>query len=1547
MQLNTCQADNCAAGSEPNLSGTMEYPTAGILLEDGPLVRLRNGSNQQVTFSSEDVDLGVIEGRMEVLSGGVWGTISDELFEYADAAVLCRELAAEQGYVATYVDDLSRDEVPSAPSSTTPVVWWKLGCNGNEEHVADCSKFNYPPRADGIYDHSKDAGIYCILESPQECVQCVAGKYQDSPTVSVNMCKNCPEGKLSPAGASSLLQCALCPQGTRGTQNDQGVPICEDCNDNSNSNQDRTACECDPGYEDRSLSGIELPDTSNIRLRTAAGSSPIFDEYEKVSGRIEVRAGFLWGSIKQTSANPWDDFNALVACKEIAAENGYDYVSANVLTLEATPDGSTDQLYEGFACTGSESTLDSCPRSSASSPKDPSLNVGIECSFYVSHWVGDCSPCQAGQYSDSPGMPCTPCEEGKFATSSATQTCTDCPAGKASDTAGATDPIVCGLCGGGTYSLAAASDCESCPSGKYSSASGTELNVACTDCSPGKVSSGGLAECSPCTSGHFQPLAGKGSCESCDAPFEVDASKVDCSCPAGTTDVYPSGRIGDAGTLRLRDASNAAPNFGVVGAGTVQGRVEVIPSGKASFGTISAESEWDNNAAHVACHQLGDALGYMLLSALPTTALETPDAGTDGSFIGQFWGDLECEGSEDYLQLCEGSSNYLAEDDLDHTKDVGVTCAYYPIQCQAGGDGTTPTPSPTMNPTPAPTDPESTSCPIGYDCRGGSPVACVAGKYSKGTLTGACLNCPVGSKCVGGAGKQPCQAGEYQSLVAQDFCLICEKGAYNPNRGQTSCTPCPLGTYNNDDGERRLSHDNLSDCTLCATGKYSSAAASSVCSNCAAGKSNGEAGSTLATQCEICGKGKYAVSGYECTDCPAGKFLDDARTAESYHDSPDDCFICGIGKYQSNVASTDCVVCPKGTYNNENAVVTAHHDSVDDCIVCPAGTYNAEAADAASKHDDVNDCVVCSSGKYLPDEATSAELHDSADDCIACAGKYTTPDSVESEETRTAASFCPSGYACRGGVKTSCVAGVTFQPDAGKSSCNVCSSCGPGKYVAMECTISSDRICESCPGGSASLGGQTECSECGDGKPTNNETSASICTTCPQYEELDLSIGYSVTACKCMPSFVRRLGNESCSCTPGHTLTGEECSPCEVGRFKDDYGVHSCSRCEDVLKNSVTLSKNSTTASECVCPAGKFDNLLGGSARMCEPVKKGMSTTVEAMTLSTVTVEPGFWRVGPQSIDIRKCPVSDACPGGNSSNYCREGHAGPYCNLCEPDYTKDPFQICQTCSSTTEDVVKSIMVITAILTFTGLIFYYAHKKHLGANTNYDRRKLSKRLLWVDRRKIQLPIEEREKDLELMAEAFLFEPYKPEFWYFEVVETIRRLCLTGVLSTVAPGSFSQLSIGLLMSIFFTTVFCKLEPYHKPRDNKIAILSSWQLVLVFLCSYFMKSASLLTNSVDDSADFEFMGYLLIFSFIAIIVLFVIYAIEQKDDFSEDAEEMAERILAEQSKSTMNMSLASLGSLKSISNMNSSSSRKVSFAHNCGQIWNAGGNSNFTSE
>jgi len=164
------------------------------------------------------------------------------------------------------------------------------------------------------------------------------------------------------------------------------------------------------------------------------------------------------------------------------------------------------------------------------------------------------------------------------------------------------------------------------------------------------------------------------------------------------------------------------------------------------------------------------------------------------------------------------------------------------------------------------------------------------------------------------------------------------------------------------------------------------------------------------------------------------------------------------------------------------------------------------------------------------------------------------------------------------------------------------------------------------------------------------------------------------------------------------------------------------------------------------------------------------------------------------------------------------------------------------------------------------------------------------LLWKNRARINQPVEDREKDHKLMAIGFLFDPYKPEYWYFEIVETVRRLAMTGVLSIIAPGSFTQLSVGLFFSIAHTLTVGVVRPYTETRDNILSFLSSCQLILVFMSSSFLKYQ----NTAEDPYDSAGMGAILLFSYAATFVSFVAWAFYAKDDLSTSNTGMASNVL-----------------------------------------------------
>ena len=68
-------------------------------------------------------------------------------------------------------------------------------------------------------------------------------------------------------------------------------------------------------------------------------------------------------------------------------------------------------------------------------------------------------------------------------------------------------------------------------------------------------------------------------------------------------------------------------------------------------------------------------------------------------------------------------------------------------------------------------------------------------------------------------------------------------------------------------------------------------------------------------------------------------------------------------------------------------------------------------------------------------------------------------------------------------------------------------------------------------------------------------------------------------------------------------------------------------------------------------------------------------------------------------------------------------------------------------------------------------------------------------------------------------AELWEPYKPERYYWEVVEFARRVLLTGIGVFIFPNSPAQVAIILLLAGVFAVVFEILDPYQDNRDTQL--------------------------------------------------------------------------------------------------------------------------------
>lgn len=97
------------------------------------------------------------EGRVEVLYGGMWGTICDDMWDYRDAQVVCRQLGFPYAVAALSSSVFGEGE---------GAIWMdNVECNGTEKHIGECRR---TPLDNINCVHSEDAGIMCSSKFPQQ-----------------------------------------------------------------------------------------------------------------------------------------------------------------------------------------------------------------------------------------------------------------------------------------------------------------------------------------------------------------------------------------------------------------------------------------------------------------------------------------------------------------------------------------------------------------------------------------------------------------------------------------------------------------------------------------------------------------------------------------------------------------------------------------------------------------------------------------------------------------------------------------------------------------------------------------------------------------------------------------------------------------------------------------------------------------------------------------------------------------------------------------------------------------------------------------------------------------------------------------------------------------------------------------------------------------------------------------------------------------------------------------------------------------------------------
>ncbi|GMH50627.1 hypothetical protein TL16_g00828 [Triparma laevis f. inornata] len=790
---------------------------------------------------------------------------------------------------------------------------------------------------------------------------------------------------------------------------------------------------------------------------------------------------------------------------------------------------------------------------------------------------------------------------------------------------------------------------------------------------------------------------------------------------------------------------------------------------------------------------------------------------------------------------------------------------------------------------------------------------CEAGKFSQGKGWHDCFECALGKFAAAGAAK-------YTNKHKHKTCSYCAAGTFTDYRGAVVCTFCSGGQYSGVDG--------ASACSNCDRGKFSNPGATS-CETCehtegfvAKGEGNnnceycgiGKYANLLTHECKPCVLGKYSVGGVnECLDCESGKFnLNDGASSCS----PE-------GQYSSSVGAATCSTAPAGKKPTSNRQGTEN---------CPPGTFSAGGK---------TECVQYESGKFSSEGAVGCSQCEPGEVPVATLVKnarwYTSTDQTEcllcpagriSGVSASSCTVCEEGKYAENEGNTECkfcdddemlVGSTTLQN--GTTSANGC-ICPTGEYVQF-----SENTCQKEPEGvETTIDAMTV--------KTLNVKEGYWRTNASSFEVLpclspEHCLGGPNPAYQCKEG---HTGPLCAVCQDGFASTGSgmffKCSTCEGGdatttiaigfgafltccciRKKKKKGREGNDDDDDRtgLSSNDSLAANTNRVNK---KLSKIDSILPFYTN-ARPYGKSCSLTVEffnmmplgcvinrnfhhaLMVYTLVRFLTGVAMMTAYVIlkRLRKVEASNTVYGWFlfttflilpsvstklfSTFACRISD-GSYGSYLKVDYSIN-------CASDEHKFYEAYAVIFIIIYMIGVPALCAWNlwkdRHLldpGQEQLAD--------IHGEELGMKMAIEERERleeeHLDIKSLAFLYDSYEPQYYWFEVVETLKKLILTGGLVVLGPGTLNQIVISMIICLGSMRVFSGCEPYINYDVDVFSEMAQWQIFFVMLVALLLGFSGISQGDYKIMDEDVFDMILLLTQGLAPAVFVIIILIKGKD-------------------------------------------------------------------